>query len=92
MKKLESSELVTPLLQQIGEHCDNLKSFTETNDFPYHKQYYYNRVVQYASAMLLLAGEILAIHRLQEHDITETEYSDTQEELITSLKDCKIDL
>lgn len=92
MKQVETSELITPLIEQIGAHCDNLKSFTETNDFPYHKQYYYNRVVQHASAMLLLAGEILAIHKLQEHDIIETEYSDTQEELIASLRDCKINL
>lgn len=92
MKEIESSELISPLLKQIEKECDVLKSFIQTGDFPYHKSYYYNRVVKHASAMLLLAGEIKAIHRLQDHEIKETEYSDSKEELLESLSDCSIEL
>ena len=42
--------------------------------------------------MLLLAGEIKAIHRLQDHEIKETEYSDSKEELLESLSDCSVEL
>lgn len=86
---LEVNELINPLLTQIGKECDDLKRFIESGDFPYHKSYYYNRVVQHASAMLLLAGEIKAIHKLQDHQILEDEYSPSRDELINGLLDCK---
>ena len=92
MKEIEPSELISPLLKQIEKECDILKAFIQTEDFPYHKSYYYDRVVKHASAMLLLAGEIKAIHRLQDHEIKETEYSDSQEKLLNSLSNCSIEL
>ena len=92
MKELETSEIISPLLEQIESECEALKIFIKSKDFPYHKSYYYDRVVRHASAMLLLAGEIKVIHRLQDHEITETEYSDSKEDLIESLTNCSIDL
>lgn len=76
-----SFEIINPLLEQIGKECDSLKEFIETKDFPYHKSYYYRRVVKHVSAMLLLAGEIKALHALS--------VLDTQEEIINSLLNCK---
>lgn len=89
--ELEMNELINPLLNQIQKECDDLKLFIENKDFPYHKSYYYNRVVKHASAMLLLAGEIKALHRLQDHKIIEKDFSSTKEELIEELSDCRID-
>lgn len=90
MEKLETNELIYPLLEQIQKECDELKGFIEGGDFPYHKSYYYDRVVKHASAMLLLAGEIKVIHKLQDHDISESEFTDSKEDLIKSLKNCNI--
>ncbi len=89
--ELETNELISPLLEQIEKECDDLKAFIKGGDFPYHKSYYYNRVVKHASAMLLLAGEIKAIHKLQDHTITENEFTSPKEELIKELSDCRVD-
>ena len=89
--ELEPNELINPLLEQIEKECDDLKAFINGGDFPYHKSYYYNRVVKHASAMLLLAGEIKAIHRLQDHKITENEFTSPKDDLIKELSDCRVD-
>ena len=86
--QLETNELINPLLEQIEKECDDLKAFIKSGDFPYHKSYYYNRVVKYASSMLLLAGEIKAIHNLQDHTITENEFTTQKDELIKKLSNC----
>ncbi|MFA6570296.1 MAG: hypothetical protein WCT77_03590 [Bacteroidota bacterium] len=83
--------LIDALLKQIEKECDDLKTFIESGDFPYHKSYYYNRVVKHASAMLLLAGEIKAIHKLQDHTIAENEFTSPIKDLIEGLSNCRID-
>ena len=69
-----------------------MKEFVKTKDFPYHKSYYFNRVVQHASAMLLLAGEIKAIHEFDEHTIIDNEFPFSKDDLIKRLSDCRVDV
>jgi hypothetical protein len=88
---VEANELIEPLLQQIEKECVDLAEFIKTKDFPYHKLYYFNRVVKHAAAMLLLAGEIKAIHQFDEHATPDEERPFSQEDLIQRLTDCKID-
>ena len=90
--KLETNELINPLLEQIEKECDDLKTFIKSGDFPYHKSYYYNRVVKHASAMLLLAGQIKVLDRLQDHSIIENEFTSPKEDLIKQLSDCRVDV
>jgi hypothetical protein len=90
--EIETNELINPLLEQIEKECDELKEFIKTGDFPYHKRCYYNRVVEHASAMLLLAGEIKGIDMLRDHTITGGEFTPTKEQLISGLRNCKLNI
>ena len=92
MENIETNELIDPLLLQIEKECDDLKRFIKSGDFPYHKSYYYNHVVQHASAMLILAGEITALNKLENYTILENEFTISKSELIDSLSDCRVDI
>lgn len=89
MNEIEINDLIDPLLIKIENECEELKNFIKTKDFPYHKSHYYSKVIEHASAMLLLAGEIKALHKMDnEFSIKPHAYTDTKEQIIDNLKDC----
>ncbi len=91
--QIEVNELIDPLLKKMASEAFSLKIFIESGDFPYHKSYYFNKIVERTSAIMLMAGEIKAIWQLQDNLALVNIKDDSEEEieeLVSKLTDCDI--